>query len=294
MIPPSPGAEDRTAGTVTPIVPFSSSSRYSPQPTATAATDTPCSNTRHQPQTQATSSPIVAYAYDGRGAGDRDGARRLGVRQGREQRRGTGDHERRGDRGAGLRDGVTEDDEDAGAEGGTDADHGELPQTEGASERPSLTLAALRDQVFHGLATHEARPDAGGCGGGGLAWVLRGGAWVEHAPAPCRCRSGRREPTAPLRAGTHRAGSPHATYETYETYEATAYEERRCPCNAATLRIAARSLRSSVLHGCSLHDGFRPLRGAVQRGSSTRRSSLTRNTQGSTHSRIMPSTSSYE
>ncbi len=64
MKPPSPGAEETAAGRVTPIVPSSSSLRYSPQPTATAATETPYSRTRHQPQTQATSSPIVAYAYE--------------------------------------------------------------------------------------------------------------------------------------------------------------------------------------------------------------------------------------
>ncbi len=62
--PPSPGGADRAAGMVTPMVPSSSSLRYSPQPTATAATDTPYSRTRHQPQTQAISSPIVAYAYE--------------------------------------------------------------------------------------------------------------------------------------------------------------------------------------------------------------------------------------
>ncbi len=62
--PPSPGGADSAAGMVTPMVPSSSSLRYSPQPTATAATDTPYSSIRHQPQTQATSSPIVAYAYE--------------------------------------------------------------------------------------------------------------------------------------------------------------------------------------------------------------------------------------
>lgn len=64
ITPPSPGAEESTSGMVTPMVPSSSSLRYSPQPTATAATETPYSRTRHQPQTQATSSPIVAYAYE--------------------------------------------------------------------------------------------------------------------------------------------------------------------------------------------------------------------------------------
>lgn len=62
--PPSPGGADSASGMVTPTVPSSSSLRYSPQPTATAATDTPYSSTRHQPQTQATSSPIVAYVYE--------------------------------------------------------------------------------------------------------------------------------------------------------------------------------------------------------------------------------------
>ena len=58
--PPSPGGADSASGMVTPSVPSSSSLRYSPQPTATAATETPYSRTRHQPQTQATSSPMVA------------------------------------------------------------------------------------------------------------------------------------------------------------------------------------------------------------------------------------------
>lgn len=44
---------------------------YWPQPTATAATETPYSRTRHQPQTQAASSPSVAYEqeYDEPAAG---------------------------------------------------------------------------------------------------------------------------------------------------------------------------------------------------------------------------------
>src|SRR5690242_9336778 len=63
-MPPSPGGAESAFGMVTPIVPASSSLRYSPQPTATAATDTPYSRTRHQPQIQAISSPIVAYAYE--------------------------------------------------------------------------------------------------------------------------------------------------------------------------------------------------------------------------------------
>ena len=50
------------SGSVQPIVSWSSSLTYWPQPTATAATDTPYSRIRHQPQTQATSSPRVAYA----------------------------------------------------------------------------------------------------------------------------------------------------------------------------------------------------------------------------------------
>ncbi len=63
-MPPSPGGADSAAGRVTPMVPSRSSLRYSPQPTATAATETPYSSIRHQPQTQAISSPIVAYAYE--------------------------------------------------------------------------------------------------------------------------------------------------------------------------------------------------------------------------------------
>src|SRR3954470_15788377 len=63
-MPPSPGGADRASGMVTPMVPSSSSLRYSPQPTATAATETPYSRIRHQPQIQAISSPMVAYAYE--------------------------------------------------------------------------------------------------------------------------------------------------------------------------------------------------------------------------------------
>ncbi|CAM4123449.1 hypothetical protein STAL104432_32320 [Streptomyces albus] len=62
--PPSPGGAETTPGSVTPNVPSSSSFRYSPQPTATAETEIPYSSTRHQPHTQAISSPIVAYAYE--------------------------------------------------------------------------------------------------------------------------------------------------------------------------------------------------------------------------------------
>ncbi len=58
--PPSPGGAASGSGSVQPIVSWSSSLTYWPQPTATAATDTPYSRIRHQPQTQATSSPRVA------------------------------------------------------------------------------------------------------------------------------------------------------------------------------------------------------------------------------------------
>ena len=61
-IPPVPGGADSASGMVTPIVPSRNSLRYCPQPTATAATETPYSRIRHQPQIHATSSPSVAYA----------------------------------------------------------------------------------------------------------------------------------------------------------------------------------------------------------------------------------------
>lgn len=58
--PPSPIGAASFSGRVTPMVPSSSSLRYWPQPTATAATDTAYSRTRHQPQIQAMNSPMVA------------------------------------------------------------------------------------------------------------------------------------------------------------------------------------------------------------------------------------------
>ncbi|GDY50621.1 hypothetical protein SVIO_012440 [Streptomyces violaceusniger] len=58
--PPSPGGAASASGRVRPTVSWSSSLTYWPQPTATAATETPYSRIRHQPHTQATSSPKVA------------------------------------------------------------------------------------------------------------------------------------------------------------------------------------------------------------------------------------------
>ncbi|GGT19856.1 hypothetical protein GCM10010254_45540 [Streptomyces chromofuscus] len=115
---------------------------------------------------------------------------------------------RDGDRRARLGDGVAEDDEDAGAECGTDADHGELPQAEGAPQRASLALAALRDQAFHGLAAHQARADPEGRGAGRTA-VPRGCALVGHVLAPLVLPvRGTGTGGIPFRQGTHRAGSP--------------------------------------------------------------------------------------
>nr|BFF03088.1 hypothetical protein GCM10020241_47630 [Streptoalloteichus tenebrarius] len=61
MTPPSPGGAESASGMRKPSVDSKNELRYSPQPTATAATDTPYSSSRHQPQIQATSSPRVAY-----------------------------------------------------------------------------------------------------------------------------------------------------------------------------------------------------------------------------------------
>ncbi len=62
MNPPSPSGAETDPGMVMPTVPSRSSLRYWPQPTATAATETAYSRTRHQPQIQAMNSPMVAYA----------------------------------------------------------------------------------------------------------------------------------------------------------------------------------------------------------------------------------------
>jgi len=57
--PFSPGGFANSGGIAMPNV-ARNSLRYCPQPTATAATETPYSSIRHQPQTQAMISPSVA------------------------------------------------------------------------------------------------------------------------------------------------------------------------------------------------------------------------------------------
>ena len=57
--PFSPGGFANSGGICRPNV-ARNSLRYCPQPTATAATETPYSSIRHQPHTHATSSPSVA------------------------------------------------------------------------------------------------------------------------------------------------------------------------------------------------------------------------------------------
>ena len=60
--PPSPGGSEIDSLRLMPKSESSSSVRYAPQPTATAATETPYSRIRSQPMIQASSSPMVAYA----------------------------------------------------------------------------------------------------------------------------------------------------------------------------------------------------------------------------------------
>ncbi len=61
--PDSPGGLASDSGSERPNSESSSSLKYCPQPTATAATESPYSMIRSQPMIHATSSPIVAYAY---------------------------------------------------------------------------------------------------------------------------------------------------------------------------------------------------------------------------------------
>ena len=63
ILPPSPGGPAIDSGSEKPKTVSRKMFRYSLQPTATAATETPYSRIRSQPMIQATSSPIVAYAY---------------------------------------------------------------------------------------------------------------------------------------------------------------------------------------------------------------------------------------
>ena len=61
--PPSSGDLLIASGSVTPKAASRKALTLPPQPTATAATDTPYSRIRSQPMIHATSSPIVAYEY---------------------------------------------------------------------------------------------------------------------------------------------------------------------------------------------------------------------------------------
>jgi hypothetical protein len=63
-IPPCSGACDSASGILKPKRLFNNSLRYSDQPTATAAADTPYSSSRQPATAIAGSSPIVAYAYE--------------------------------------------------------------------------------------------------------------------------------------------------------------------------------------------------------------------------------------
>src|SRR5688500_16122011 len=60
--PWSPGEWVIAAGSVQPKAPWRKVLRYSPQPTATAATETAYSSMRHHPHTHATTSPSAAWA----------------------------------------------------------------------------------------------------------------------------------------------------------------------------------------------------------------------------------------
>ena len=60
ITPPCPAGDVIELGRFTPIDCCRKLSMYWPQPTATADTETAYSSMRHQPHTQATSSPIVA------------------------------------------------------------------------------------------------------------------------------------------------------------------------------------------------------------------------------------------
>ena len=60
--PPSDGDAEIACGSLKPKAASKNALRLPPQPTATAATDTPYSRIRSQPMIHATSSPRVAYA----------------------------------------------------------------------------------------------------------------------------------------------------------------------------------------------------------------------------------------
>jgi hypothetical protein len=59
-VPPSSGESAIASGILKPNVTSRNSLRFAPQPTATAATETPYSRIRSQPMIHATSSPSVA------------------------------------------------------------------------------------------------------------------------------------------------------------------------------------------------------------------------------------------
>ncbi len=135
-----------------------------------------------------------------RGARDGDGARELGVGERREQRGQARDDEGDEDGRTGDRGGLAEDDEDAGAQGRADADHGQLPHGERTLQRAALTLAAFGDQLLDRLAAEQRV--GGPTGLGSERWRL---AVVEHEGTPCHCGStevGDEASTATVRSRT--------------------------------------------------------------------------------------------
>ncbi|GAA3112388.1 hypothetical protein GCM10020254_68230 [Streptomyces goshikiensis] len=87
--------------------------------------------------------------------------------------------------GPALGGGGAEDDEDAGAQGGADADHGQLPHGERAAQRAALTLATLGDHLLDRLAAQQRVHRLAGLGG--ERWRLAG---FEHGGSPLTLRVG--------------------------------------------------------------------------------------------------------
>ena len=138
--PPCSGACDSASGIMKPNRLSNSSFRYCDQPTATAAADTPYSSSRQAATPIGRQLAERRVRVGVRRAGHRYGAGQLGVADRGEPGDHAGDHERPDHRRPSHRDRLGQDEEDAGADRGADAEHRQLEQT----DRPGqLTLAGV-------------------------------------------------------------------------------------------------------------------------------------------------------
>lgn len=160
--PPSSGEFDRTSGMLMPNRLSSSWLTYWDQPTATAALETPYSSKQAGGDAHRDDLAQGRVGVGVRRAGDRDGAGQFGVAQGRQAGHDRGEQEGEHHRRAGFGHLGGQDEKDAGADGGADAERGQLEQPDGALQ---VAVPARGADVFQGSTPEhpglERRPSLG-------------------------------------------------------------------------------------------------------------------------------------